>query len=188
MGKGCGKCFCCNKSVGLLIIRLTAGIIFLIHGIGKFSDMDATIMFFGSLGLAAFFAWLVAIVETVGGAMLIFGLFTRKAASILALVMIFAIILVKSKMPFNMGEIDLMLLGSMFGLMFLGGGKYSVAGMCKWGGTCMVCKDGTHGHGMKCDGCGTCAGGVCSGPEMKRGMKCDMCTGCKDGCTMHEGK
>ena len=183
MGKG-GKCFCCDKSVGLLIIRLAAGLIFLVHGISKLTDIESTTMFFASMGLGAFFAWLVAIVETLGGAMLVLGIFTRKAAAILAVVMIFAIILVKSKMPFNNGEIDIMLLGSMLGLAFMGGGKYSMVSMCKCGGKCMACKDESHGHDGKCDGCGSCAGGTCSGHE----MKCDMCEGCKGGCTMHEGK
>ena len=84
MGGSCGKCFCCDKSVGLLIIRLAAGLIFLVHGISKLSDMESTMMFFGSMGLGAFFAWLVAIVETLGGAMLVLGIFTRKAAAMLA--------------------------------------------------------------------------------------------------------
>ena len=61
MGKG-GKCFCCDKSVGLLIIRLAAGLIFLVHGISKLSDIESTTMFFASMGLGAIFAWLVVIV------------------------------------------------------------------------------------------------------------------------------
>jgi uncharacterized membrane protein YphA (DoxX/SURF4 family) len=66
-----------SPALGLFMIRLVAGVIFIYHGISKLSDMPSTVGFFASLGLGAFFAWLVALVELLGGVSLILGLWSR---------------------------------------------------------------------------------------------------------------
>lgn len=198
---GMNMCFCGNKNLGLLLLRLVTGGIFLVAGIGKLTHMPMVLGYFAMMGIPAFVAYLVAICETVGGAMVVIGLFTRKAALVLGIIISFAIILVHSKGDFTQMQLAIVLFGTTFGLTMLGGGKYSVTGMCKCGGKCMACKDekgcmgsgccagGTCGAGaMKCDGCtDKCAGGTCSMHEGKD-MKCDGCDSCKDKCTMHEGK
>lgn len=78
------------------IMRVVLGIIFLVHGISKFqmglSNVDA---WFSSMGIPGFIAYVAAIIELVGGIMLIVGLFTRSVSALLVLIMIGAIFTVK---------------------------------------------------------------------------------------------
>lgn len=79
------------------LVRVVAGLIFLIAGIGKLMNgTGKTAGFFSSLGipLPEVAAVLVIVVEIVGGLMLILGLYTWIAASLLSIVMIVAILLV----------------------------------------------------------------------------------------------
>jgi len=88
-----------------LILRLVAGITFVIHGIAKFQmGLDNVAGFFGSLGLPAFIAYLVAFLEVVGGFALILGLGTRIFAGALAVVMVGAVIKAKLAAGFMGGE------------------------------------------------------------------------------------
>ena len=116
-----------NTDLGLLLVRIGLGVIFLVHGLQKFMNLEQTVQFFGMIGLAAFFTYLVAAVELLGGAAMILGLFPRIAGVLLAIVMIFAIYLVKLKMGFSGGyEFDLMLLLAALGIASAGPGSYSL--------------------------------------------------------------
>ncbi len=77
-----------------LVTRVVIGLAFFQAGTGKFRNFENVIGFFDSLGIPfpAFNAGLVASMETVGGAMLIFGLFTRFFASGLAITMVVALL------------------------------------------------------------------------------------------------
>lgn len=166
---------------GLLLLRVGVAAIFISHGISKFQNMESTIGFFGMLGLSSVFAYIVAAVELVGGIAVLLGVFARYAGIALSIVMIFAIILVKSDMGFNAAEIDIMLLVSSLAIAFGGPGKYSLMRhVCGCGckschsGGCDCSKDGVCNCGCgtcgtsKCDGCEDCKkGGVCTGHEMK---------------------
>jgi putative oxidoreductase len=76
-----------------LATRVVLGLAFFQAGTGKFRNFDNVIGFFDSLGIPfpAFNAGLVASMETVGGIMLILGLFTRFFASGLTVTMIVAL-------------------------------------------------------------------------------------------------
>lgn len=118
----------CNDthSLGLLIIRLGIGAVFLFHGIQKLSNMEMTVMFFGTIGIGAFFTWVVALVETIGGIALIFGLFTKPFAFLFAIIMLVAIFKVKWSLGFMAFELDFVLLIASLGLVTAGGGSYSL--------------------------------------------------------------
>jgi putative oxidoreductase len=77
-----------------LATRLVIGLAFFQAGTGKFRNFENVIGFFDSLGIPfpAFNAGLVASMETVGGVMLIFGLFTRLFASGLSITMVVALL------------------------------------------------------------------------------------------------
>jgi putative oxidoreductase len=77
-----------------LATRIVIGLAFFQAGTGKFRNFENVIGFFDSLGIPfpAFNAGLVASMETVGGAMLVFGLFTRFFASGLAVTMVVALL------------------------------------------------------------------------------------------------
>ncbi len=124
---------------GTLIVRLVIGAVFLYHGITKILMPAAGMMDFvggaaTNLGLTFFsnetWFWIVAIAETVGGAMLVLGLFTRWFAAILAIVMLFA--LNTKGWGIKVAELDYVLFGILVSLIFTGGKRYSLDGlMCK---------------------------------------------------------
>jgi putative oxidoreductase len=116
-----------NHDFGLLLLRLALGITFVAHGWAKFSSMEDTVAFFGMLGMASIFAYLVAIVEVVGGVALILGLHTDIAALALAAVMVVALVyvkMIKFNAPFLTGyELDFVLLAGLLTIVFCGAGK-----------------------------------------------------------------
>jgi putative oxidoreductase len=81
-------------SIAPLATRIVIGLAFFQAGAGKFRNFENVIAFFDSLGIPfpAFNAGLVATTETVGGLMLIFGLFTRFFASGLTITMVVALL------------------------------------------------------------------------------------------------
>lgn len=90
-----------KNEIGALILRVTLGIIFLVHGLGKFQGgIENVAGWFSSIGLPGFLAYAVAIIELVGGIALILGLGTRIVSALLALIMIGAIFTVKLSVGF----------------------------------------------------------------------------------------
>lgn len=116
-----------NVDLGLLLIRIALGIVFIAHGWAKFQDMSGTIQFFGRLGVPDFMAYIVTAIELLGGLFLVCGFFVEYIGVLLTGVMLFAIILVKFKKGFVGGyELELTLLLSAISLIFTGGGKYTL--------------------------------------------------------------
>lgn len=125
--------------VATLIIRLVIGAVFLYHGITKlmmpaagmidFVGGAATNMGLTFLSTETWF-WIVAICETVGGAMLVLGLCTRCAAVVLGIIMIFAITTKGWAVPTS--EFEMVLLGILLSLVFSGSKRYSLDhAMCR---------------------------------------------------------
>lgn len=116
-----------------LIIRLVIGAVFLYHGITKLMMPAAGMMEFvggaaTNVGLNFLsnetWFWIVAIAETVGGAMIVLGLATRFAAIVLAIVMLFAI---NTKgWTIQASELDMVLLGILISLIISGSKRYSL--------------------------------------------------------------
>lgn len=157
------KKYVSHPGLGLFLIRLGIGVIFVNHGVMKLMNMGGTVSFFdtvipGPAGVVMVLAWVVALIETLGGFAMILGVYTRIVGWLLAGVMLFAIIFVKSKMPFVAGEIDLLLLVASLGIAIGGPGKLALCAGCgKMAGKCS-CVAGT------CDNCDACAHG-CTGHE-----------------------
>jgi putative oxidoreductase len=85
-----------NNEAGATILRVILGITFLIHGAAKFQGgIENTVGFFESLGLPGFTAYLVAIIELVGGLAMVLGVGTRIISILFAIVMAVAIVKVK---------------------------------------------------------------------------------------------
>ncbi|MFM2091423.1 MAG: inner membrane protein YphA [Planctomycetota bacterium] len=76
-----------------LIARLTLGQAFILAGSGKLRNIERTTAFFTDLGLPAPGVHAVGIgtIETLGGVLLVAGLWTRPAATVLAAVMLGAL-------------------------------------------------------------------------------------------------
>ncbi|BAH42129.1 conserved hypothetical membrane protein [Brevibacillus brevis NBRC 100599] len=94
------------------LLRIVTGILFFIHGIAKLQKgMVNVVTTFGDLGLPGWLAYLVLIVELLGGLALIIGVGARYAAWGLAAIMAGAIVTVKWAKGFVGGyEMDLILL------------------------------------------------------------------------------
>lgn len=114
-----------------LFLRLALGTVFMAHGWDKLTGPLGTPEGFNiqSWGwpYPVFWAWAVALVETFGGLMVIVGLFTRVAAILIGLVMLFAILKVRLSMGFVDGfEFEFSLLMIAIALALAGPGRLSV--------------------------------------------------------------
>lgn len=85
-----------KQQLATLILRVVFGLMFLIHGIAKFQGgISNTVGYFDSLGLPGFLAYAIAIIELVGGLLLILGLGTRIIGALFAIIMLGAIFTAK---------------------------------------------------------------------------------------------
>src|SRR5690242_16871192 len=123
-----------TQACGLTILRITVGIIFLVHGYQKLFHMHfhGVAAMFSSLRIPLPWpsAVVVTLVEFVGGIMLVAGIGTPIAATLLAADMAVAILLVQLKNGFgaqHMGfEYPLTLLAATLCLALAGGGMLSL--------------------------------------------------------------
>lgn len=120
-------------SLGIALVRIITGCVFLAHGYQKFFvfGIAGATGAFGQMGVPAptIIAPLVAVVELVGGIALILGLLTRLAALGLAIDMLGAIFIVHLKNGFflpNGVEFALTLCVSCLGLVIAGAGALSI--------------------------------------------------------------
>jgi putative oxidoreductase len=125
-----------QQRFGVTILRLVTGIVFVAHGGQK-------VFTYGFAGVGGAFAQmgvpmpqvtgpLIGLIELLGGAALIVGLFTRVAALALACDMLGAILLVHAAGGFFLPaglEFVLMLFGAALTLLFAGPGALSVDGV-----------------------------------------------------------
>jgi putative oxidoreductase len=123
--------------VGVLLLRVSLGILFIPHGLPKLKNPAGLAGLITQLHMPAptLFAWVVALLEVVGAAMLIAGLLTRLVGLGLAIEMLVAILGVKIGMahaPFTSTrqtpgwEFEFILLAAALALVFLGSGKYGI--------------------------------------------------------------
>lgn len=168
---------CCawhSKSAGLLALRIGVGLIFIFTGWMKVSNLAGTVMQFGQMGFAPFWAYLVSFVELIGGITVLLGVYTRVAAGLLSVIMVVAIYKLFPNLQMlefpsvqyirtgiQMAMTPISVLFSTLALVLAGGGKYSLmkkccghgsdSGSCDSGSCC-----GKEGSGQKCCDSGTC--------------------------------
>ncbi|MGJ7496469.1 DoxX family protein [Variovorax sp. RT4R15] len=125
-----------SDDTGKLVLRLALGILILLHGVAKLSS---GVGFVSSQlvahGLPAALAYLVYIGEIIAPVMIIVGIYTRPAAWVMVINMLFAIGLVHMKqltmLDKNGGwalELQGMFLFAALAVAFLGAGRFSVGG------------------------------------------------------------
>jgi len=126
-----------SQDWGKLVLRLALGFLILLHGISKIKGGPGFIVdVVSKAGLPAALAYLVYIGEVVAPILLIVGLFTRIAAVIVAINMVFAILLVHTAQIFSMSqtggwelELQGMYLFTAIAIALMGAGRLSVAGI-----------------------------------------------------------
>ncbi|MBM7701155.1 DoxX family protein [Kurthia huakuii] len=90
-----------QQSIAILVLRVMLGISFLTHGISKFQGgIDQTAAWFDSIGIPGAMAYIVAVVEIVGGLMMIFGIAVKYVGPAFVVVMLGAIFTVKKDFGF----------------------------------------------------------------------------------------
>ena len=119
--------------LGIALVRIITGVIFIAHGYVKFFVMGiaGTTGFFSQIGVPApsLMAPFVATLEVAGGIALVIGLLTRLAALGLAINMLVAIVLVRLKGGFfapNGAEFEILLCVACVALVVAGAGALSV--------------------------------------------------------------
>lgn len=115
-----------NRNVGLLLLRVAAGAIFVGHGFAKVSDMSTTMVVFDSFGLTPLIAVIVAWLEILGGVSLILGIAPRIASAVLGFEMVVAALALGRSTGFSGVELELLLAVVCFGIMTLGSGRYAL--------------------------------------------------------------
>jgi putative oxidoreductase len=125
-----------SDDTGKLILRLTLGLLLLLHGIGKLTSPESVSGIGGMLaakGLPAFIGYGAYIGEVLAPVMVILGIFCRIGGLLAAANMIVAISLVHANQIFTMGkqggwalELQGFYLFCALALYFLGSGKFAV--------------------------------------------------------------
>ncbi|MGC8668513.1 MAG: DoxX family protein [Chthonomonadales bacterium] len=132
------------SDIGLLLLRLAVGIVFVAHGsqkvLGAFDGpgLPRTVAMFGHMGIPAPLAYLAAFTEFLGGLGLIFGVLSRLSALGIATVMVVAILKVHLANGFFMNwamvpgrgegyEYHLLVIGMTLALLLCGPGRLAIA-------------------------------------------------------------
>ncbi|MGN8224633.1 DoxX family protein [Gracilimonas sp. BCB1] len=122
-----------NKDLAKLLLRIGVGVIFIIAGWSKLSGIEGVQGFFGNIGipLPGVMAWVVALVEFVGGIMMLTGYKVEIPGILLAITMLVAILTVKmgGDGGFSGMRLEIMLLLTSLALSMMGTGKYSLDAM-----------------------------------------------------------
>lgn len=163
-----------GRSAGLLIMRLAVGSVFVWQGAQKlFGGMDKVTGMVSGLGFPAptFFAWVLALVEFIGGIAIILGSGIVLMSILLTVAMLVAFFAVHNASFAQGGMGAFLLIGSTLGFAFTGAGKYN---LCR--------AFGMGGHPCLC-GCGMDGGCACA--DRKDKMMKEGC--CQDG-HGHEGQ
>jgi putative oxidoreductase len=124
------------QDTGKLLLRLSLGLMILLHGIAKIMNGPAgVIASVEKAGLPSAFAYLVYVGEVLAPLLLIVGFWTRPAAVLIAINMVFAVYLVHLGQLLQLtkqGGWALELQGMYFftavAIAFLGAGRYSAGG------------------------------------------------------------
>lgn len=126
-----------NDDVGKLILRLTLGILLLLHGVNKLMHLDGTMAWLSgqlsAVGLPTLLAYGALIGEVVAPLLIILGLFSRIGGVLVVGQMLFAIALVHMNeltTLTQMGgwalELQGFFLFTGLAMVFLGSGRYAV--------------------------------------------------------------
>jgi putative oxidoreductase len=118
------------KPLGLLLLRVALGVIFIYHGYPKlFGHTRDAMQSFTHMGFPGYFVYIAGVIEFFGGCMLVAGLFTRVAGLLLAIEMAVGLWrvhnIISNPMAVRNYELPLVLAVSTFALATVGAGWIS---------------------------------------------------------------
>lgn len=113
-----------HKAWGLFLLRAVTGVVFLNHGWMKLNGLAGAESFFHTLGLPPGVATFIAILEVVGGLMLIVGIVPRLVGLVLGIEMAVALMLVG--IPNGNYELELLLCVASLAVFLAGAGRVSL--------------------------------------------------------------
>ena len=127
--------FANSNDIGKLILRLTLGVLVLLHGVAKIaSGPGAIIGMVEKAGLSGELGYLVYVGEVIAPILLIIGLWTRLAALLVAGNMLVAVVLVHTGDLFRLSssggwalELQAMFFFVAVAIALLGPGRYAVS-------------------------------------------------------------
>lgn len=125
-----------SEDAAKLILRVTIGVLVLLHGIFKIQNPGAVGFIgglFTSIGLPAFLAYLIYVGEVVAPIMMIVGYKTRLAAALVAITLSVAILIAHASQIFSLTatggweiELQVLFLFGAISVFGLGSGKYAL--------------------------------------------------------------
>ena len=121
------------NDVVFLGLRLTMGVIFIIHGYGKFGN-EGFVSWISSMGIPGELAIIIALAEVIPGILLIIGVLNRISASVISIIMVGAIFYVKGAQSMLLPdgiEFDLILLAVALVIIVAGPGRISLSQVIK---------------------------------------------------------
>jgi putative oxidoreductase len=126
-----------TDDAGKLLLRALLAILILFHGTSKLIGGVGFITgMLAKAGLPSALGYLVYIGEVVAPLLMLFGVFTRAAALVMAVNMIVALLLVHTSQFFTINEtggwaleLQGMYLGAALAVALLGAGRYSIGGV-----------------------------------------------------------
>lgn len=129
-----------NNDLGLLILRVSLGMLMLLHGIAKVKNGTGFIEgVFEKNGLPAFLAYLVYLGEIIAPLMLIAGFRTRLASVLLGGTMVVVILTAAKDKVGQLTEtgawaieVQALFFFGALALFFTGGGKFAASTKSKW--------------------------------------------------------
>jgi putative oxidoreductase len=121
---------------GKLLLRIVLAVLILFHGVSKLVGGIGFITgMLAKAGLPGALGYLVYVGEVIAPLLILFGVFTRLAALVVAVNMIVALLLVHTSQFFTLSdtggwalELQGMYLGAAVAVALLGAGRYSVGG------------------------------------------------------------
>ena len=112
-----------QRSLGLLLLRVSTGLIFLSHGWMKVNHLAQAVGMFGHMGFAAWVAYCIAWLEVAGGLALMLGVATRFFGVVFGIEMLVATFIV----GFGHGlGFEFYLAMVSFAIALMGSGAFSV--------------------------------------------------------------
>ncbi len=113
-------------------LRVSVGVMFIVHSLGKFDSGIAG--FFSSIGLPPEMAPLIGLLELIGGALLVVGVLARISASLIAIEMLYVMVFLKKLQSFsgkNGLELELLAFVILLTVAVLGPGRISISHVVK---------------------------------------------------------